>query len=346
MRRDGHGCYTRRMLWLVPHLFADPHLLEAALPGLRLPGLARLLGRGAPLKEPATDMETALCQALGIARQLDWPLAAVTYRADGGLPGNDFILRADPVHLAVMRDRVVCSADAAADISMADAMALAAALTAHFGDAMRLEVRHPTRWYLRLPHRPHLVTASPSHSEGRTLDAILPRGDDAPTWRTRINEAQMVLHDHEVNRAREQHGSLPVNSVWLWGGGYLPPVAPGPCVLVAADDDALAHSLAPWTPAPCRCRPPRYVPGALDAQSLVILDQLRLPAHTQDVLGWRMALAVLDADWFTPLAANLRHLPPAGLRLFDPTSGRGCHLDTRSAWRLWRRPADLAHALH
>ena len=32
----------------------------------------------------------------------------------------------------------------------------------------------------------------------------------------------MALHDHEVNLRRESEGLPPVNSLWLWGGGFAP----------------------------------------------------------------------------------------------------------------------------
>ncbi len=33
-----------------------------------------------------------------------------------------------------------------------------------------------------------------------------------------MTEAQMVLHDCEVNKRRLSGGKPPVNSIWLWGG--------------------------------------------------------------------------------------------------------------------------------
>jgi hypothetical protein len=41
-------------------------------------------------------------------------------------------------------------------------------------------------------------------------------------WRHAINEAQMVLHAHPVNQARQAAGQPVVNSLWPWGGGRLP----------------------------------------------------------------------------------------------------------------------------
>ena len=49
-------------------------------------------------------------QPLGIAlarRQQDWPLAPIASQADGGDPGTDYWLRADPVHLKLEGGRLV-----------------------------------------------------------------------------------------------------------------------------------------------------------------------------------------------------------------------------------------------
>lgn len=53
-------------------------------------------------------------------------------------------------------------------------------------------------------------------------DEFLPAGDDTAGHRNLLSEIEMALHEHEVNRTREANGQLPVNSLWLWGGGTAP----------------------------------------------------------------------------------------------------------------------------
>ena len=53
-------------------------------------------------------------------------------------------------------------------------------------------------------------------------DDFLPSGDDTAAHRNLLSEIEMALHEHEVNQAREANGQLPVNSLWLWGGGTAP----------------------------------------------------------------------------------------------------------------------------
>ena len=50
----------------------------------------------------------------------------------------------------------------------------------------------------------------------------LPGGKDAATYRNLLGEIEMSLHDHEVNLQRTAAGEHPVNSLWIWGGGFAP----------------------------------------------------------------------------------------------------------------------------
>ncbi len=97
-----------------------------------------------------------MCEALGIARQQDWPLAPITLEADGGVAGDAYWLRADPVHLRVMRDRIVLTDAGAIELEQQEAESLAAGIGQHFGFDLRPHPLHPRRWYLRYEHPPCL----------------------------------------------------------------------------------------------------------------------------------------------------------------------------------------------
>ena len=53
-------------------------------------------------------------------------------------------------------------------------------------------------------------------------DEFLPAGGDTAAHRNLLSEIEMALHEHEVNLVREANGQLPINSLWLWGGGTTP----------------------------------------------------------------------------------------------------------------------------
>jgi len=71
------------------------------------------------------------------------------------------------------------------------------------------------------------MRATPPHDiTGKAVLDYLPSGDGADILNNIMNHAQMVLHDHPVNIKRKNEGSLPANSVWLWGHGKTPKIAP------------------------------------------------------------------------------------------------------------------------
>jgi hypothetical protein len=324
------------MLILVPHLFPPVRLLEAATQNLRLPALQTLLARGSLRPCMAEGMEAALCEALGIAREQDWPLAPITLEADGGAAGGAYWLRADPVHLRVMRDRIVLAGSDVLSLSREEADALAAAVARHFGDGFSPQPLHPQRWYLQCPEAPRLSTTPLSAALGRDIDPLLPQGPDAMQFRTQMNEVQMLLHAHPVNQAREARGELPVNSLWLWGGGSLPAACATSVPLYA--DDVEARALGAFCGARVHPLPAHLDVPLLETDGMILLDALNGAGQAGDAYGWREALRELEQDWFVPLRGALRRIGPHGLRLLDPVNGKALHLNARDAWKFWRRP--------
>ena len=332
------------MLFLIPHLFPTKQLLKAAAPpDLRLPALQTLLARGTRQPCSAEGVEAALCMSLGIERQQDCPLAPITLAADGGVAGNAYWLRADPVHLRVMRDRIVLTGSDVLSLSREEADDLAAAVTQHFGAELDPQPLHPRRWYLQFPEAPHLTTTPLSVAVGRDIDPLLPRGGDAMRFRTQLNELQMLLHDHPVNQAREARGELPVNSLWLWGGGHQPDIRTKPLPIYARNSEAKA--LGAFCGAHVHPLPENFDARLLKTDGIILLDALIRSGQVGDACGWREALRELEQVWFAPLLGTLRKIGPHGLRLLDPVNGKALHLHARDAWKLWRRPHRLISML-
>jgi 2,3-bisphosphoglycerate-independent phosphoglycerate mutase len=67
-----------------------------------------------------------------------------------------------------------------------------------------------------------MSTIPPHDITGKAILDHLPSGDGADMLNNIMNHAQMVLHDHPINKKRKEAGSLPANSVWLWGHGKTP----------------------------------------------------------------------------------------------------------------------------
>jgi hypothetical protein len=331
------------MLFLIPHLFPSARLLEAAAQDLRLPALQTLLARGHCQPSPAEGVEAALCEALGIARQQDWPVAPISLEADGGVAGEAYWLRADPVHLRVMRDRIVLADNDTLELTQPEADALTATIGQHFGADPSPIACHPTRWYLRLDHVPRLTTCARSVAVGCDIDPLLPHGDDAMQFRAWSNEVQMLLHDHPVNLAREARGELPVNALWLWGGGCLPASPTPTAPLYARNADARA--LGAFCAMRVQPLPEQMDISLLESGGVMLLDNLTHAGQYGDAYGWREALRGLERDWFVPLRGALHRSGPQGLSLNDPVNGKMLRLQASDAWKFWCRPRDLISML-
>lgn len=347
---------------LIPALFPPPQWLDAGPSReMRLPALETLLARGRQTPLPPGGMEAWLCRAFGVSRPLlnplpqageeanvedagfdcDWPVAAFTLLADGGEPGNDYWLLADPAHLQLQRDRMVLAAADNLDISADEAAQLTAALNRHFAqDGLTFLPTRPGRWHLRLARPARLQTRPLEAVIGRNIRDFLPGGPDGKRWRALLNEIQMLLHNHPVNEKREQRGALPVNSVWPWGGGVLPKNVAAPYAKIWADD-ALARGLAAaagvshaGTPAVAAEWLRRASPGA----HLIVLDTLRSAVCSGDPLRWRESLLRLESDWFGPLRQALSRGRLAGLSLHAFGDGRAQTFSVRRAdlWKIWR----------
>lgn len=286
---------------LVPDLLW-PRDDGAPYEGLDLPALALLLARARRRPFPAIGMEAWLCQAFEVERQHDWPVAALTFEFDGGTAGDDYWLRADPVHLLAHRDRLTLLDTGTVKPSAEDAAELIALLNRHFAvDGFFFHAPRPERWYLRTSGTPRLATRELSQSAGRDVAGALPTGEDGLRWRRTLTEIQMLLHEHPVNQRRESRGELTINSLWLWGGGRRTAV-PGQHFSHVASEHALALALA--ARAGIETLTGTALPSDRGARVLVAAEA---PGGRHgDSTAWRQAMLALERAWFAPLLAALR----------------------------------------
>lgn len=305
-----------------------PGLLSARA-ALRTPALELLLARGRRSSAEPAALEKWLFGAFGAPRAA---AGAFSLFGAGGDPGDGGWVRADPVHLRLLRDRVVVLPAEALPLTPADAEALAGRI----GEIGEIRVLSPRRWCMRFAGAIEGKAAIEAAGE----PAPLARGSDAL-----LTEIQMALHEHPVNQAREARGEPPVNSVWLWGGGALERLERSPWQSVLADDPlalglaraaAARHAALPASANAWLERAPE------DGRHLVVLDELRAPAALGSSDDARQALERLERDWFAPLLAALKsgrigmatvHVPDAGAASFETIRG-----DLR---RFWRRPRAL-----
>ena len=179
-----------------------------------------------PSLQERENSDKVLFQLFGLPIPIDadFPVAAVTWLADGGEMGEDkWWLRADPVYLRPDLHGVLLVDARVLALEPAEVEALGTVFNQVFAeDGLRLDTLRPDRWYLRLPADPGLRTHPLSQVIGRNLNALMPYGVTARHWNGLLTEIQMLFHHHSVNRAREERHQPLINSVWFWGGGYCP----------------------------------------------------------------------------------------------------------------------------
>lgn len=328
---------------LVPGLFwPDPSEVHAYT-DLDLPALSRLLGKGTITTHDTHGLEGWLAARWGG----DADRAPVAQRmADrAALPGQrGHWLCADPVNLQARGAELFLTEGRVLDIARDEAEALVEALGRFFADdGLRFVLRTPEQWLLHAERPPALETTSLSAAHGRPIDALLPKGDDSLQWMRRLNEAQMLLHGHPVNAAREDAGRPLVNSVWLWGGGDAPVADEAPYGLVFTDDDTVAALSAPARVEPAPDTLEAALRSAAGVPTLLHVPVCEVAARTADLGAWRDALEGLDRHYVAPALGALSAGLVDGIRLVGVTGRRGVTVELArlGALRFWRRPVGL-----
>ena len=322
---------------IVPALFAQP-------PGARLPAVELLLARSRSAFGGTRTLEEALyglfeIEADGVAAGALTRIAA----GEGTDPG--WWVRADPVHLRLMRDRLIVAPAEAFDVQGQEAHALCEALNRHFAGTAEFHAVHPQRWCARLSAELPVKAARALEAAGREVDLSLPAEKQAHAV---MNEAQMLMHAHPVNEAREARGEPAINSVWLWGAGRAPEVESSPWRSVAADEP-VALGLARLGGAQPRALPESAdlwlagLPG--DGRHLAVVDELRVPHALGQEAEYREALEGLERRWFAPLLEALREDRIGMVTLHVPDSAGGGSFETirGDLRRFWRMRKALEH---
>jgi len=290
---------------------------ELLVPGLfsgnadgRFAALELLLARARRQRGAAQTMETWLKDAFELG-DAAFPAGALTLLASGGDPGDSSWARADPAHLRVMRDHIAEAPADALTLSQAEADTLCEALSRHFAGQLEVRACEPQHWCARLP-------------------------GDAPPGDALLNEAQMLLHAHPLNEAREARGELAINSLRLWGIGRAPRSAHCRWQSVAADDPAVrgAARLAGSGHRPLPGSAQEWLerlPG--DGRHLALLDARQAP------------LADLEQRWFAPLLSALRAGRVGMVTLHVPDGAEEVSFETirGDLRRFWRRAKPIEH---
>jgi hypothetical protein len=177
-------------------LLLVPVRLEQILASARktAPSLIAMRQRGVAL-DSCPSLAGICCQAFGVTKQRDWPIAPLTARLDGLEPGKAFWLRLDPCHLEVGLGGLMLHPAAELGLTGVESQTLVASINDHWRkQGLEILAPTPTRWYLSQPAPPDVSSTPLDQVSGEYLTTHLPRGQDANRLMALVNEAQMVMH--------------------------------------------------------------------------------------------------------------------------------------------------------
>jgi hypothetical protein len=319
---------------LIPDLFPPQEIAAEVCAGLQLPALEKLLARGSESASPAETLEDWLCDAFGAEA-----VAPVRAAADGLEAGGNYWLCADPVNLQLQRAQMLLLPDVLP--GQEEAAVLCASLNEHFaGLGPRFFAPHPRRWYVQPEAEPHMTTTPLGQVAWRDAKFHQPEGTDALRWQAIVNEAQMLLHDHAVNRARAARGELAINSLWLWGGGRAKPLR-GAFDAVGGDSElgaAFAH-----VSGTARIE---TLQGMLDGNfdtGLWVYEALGAAHRRGDYHAWREAVQQVERQCALLFRAlRTGRVQRVTLEALQEEGARRFELTRASAWKLWRAAKPLA----
>ncbi len=335
---------------VIPDLFPPEDFAVEACAGLRLPALERMLARGVSTgsgpsigsgrTERDSSLEALLCELFGVSCQGGAPVAPISAAFDG--LGKGCWLRADPAHLRLQRDRLILLPEVEAKAD--EAVQMCSSLNEHFaGQGVAFLAPHPQRWYVRVDRLPDIETVPLSRAAGRNVRDLLSGGKEAAHWRRMFNEIQMLLFSHPANEAREARGELPVNCLWLWGGGCSPAVPVQKVCDSVSSDEELAEMFAAAADIPFAGWPGRWRNEGGDRQ-LLVWTGLRSALRRGDPEAWRAALRDFETGCAQPLWQALRAGSIAQFQVDIPGGDgiRRMSLGRADAWAFWRRVRPFA----
>lgn len=330
---------------LVPDLFWPAAAGAEPYSGLELPALETLLARGRGRRTAGASLERWLATAFRVASGRELPLAALALRGDGGEPGADWWMLADPVHLELHAGRFVLADASRLAITADEARQLTGALNAHFApDGIFFLAPRPQRWYARVAAPPRVATTPTTEVAGRDIERFLPEGEDAARWRRFINEAQMLMHGHPCNEAREARGELAVNSVWFWGAGRETRLGAGAPYAGIWSDHPLGAGLARASGIAAHPLPDsgaalvRSASGGERSRTHLVLLPSPPGAAYGDIAAWRGAVAALEGRWFSPLVAAVQEgaLDRVALHGLGRDFGVRAEYSRADRYKVWR----------
>ena len=320
---------------VIPDLFLPYSMAKEICVDLKLPALEKILARGKKQSIKTYSLDAWLCHNFLVP---DSSIAPVTLFADGIDPQNSYWMRADPVNLRLNNAQMILQANVS--VSLNESQQFCEILNQYFTESgMQFFAPNPQRWYVRLVEQPNLTTHSIFQVEGRDSRFYLPQGESALKWHGVMNEIQMLLYGHPINKACEARGGIPVNSLWLWGGGKAVTLA-RPFELLLSDSE-LVKAFAKTANITHRVISPD---NTQIKNTLYVWEGASVALRRGDFYAWRQSVQEFEKHCISPLLRFLVEgkLNKITLDVLQEDNSTRFELTRPRLWQFWKRARALA----
>jgi hypothetical protein len=279
-----------------------------------------------------------------IPEEQDLPVAPVTYSHDSGVLNDGWWYRADPVYCRPDQDRIIMMTNRGLGIKQIEADNLVKELNSLVSsEGWEFQALTPYRWYVRMPSNPNVRTKPLPEVLGKNIFPHFPKRDKQPAWQSLMTELQMLLHGSPTNALRQSRGQMPINNIWIWGGGVVPnvpdnkwsqvwsnePVTLGLAMLSHADSSSLPSSGDEW-----------LQQASPSGAHLVVIYDDENPSYGGIRDDWMDYASNLNHTWFDPLFKALRSGQLDELNVW-PANGQLYTITRKTIRRWWRRSHPL-----
>lgn len=292
---------------------------------LRDPGLKSWLARSDLVRqERRPELLTFILSEIGKPCPEDGYAALRIWGQTGDRP-TAWIAAVDPVYLEPRLDHLCLHAFSPYDIVPAELRQLIDHLQVALGGESGFGFARIGGHVYLSAAEPIASAAMPAYAiHGREPGELLPAGEGEQAHRGLLSEVEMALHEHAVNIEREAAGKRPVNSMWIWGGGFAPEGTTEWHPPLFADDALLAGY---WT---SKTAVVETWPGTIDR----CLDE-SLAGFVAVTPDYDDDIDLLEA-WLTELQGALKSGRLSSLVLLF-RDGIRADIHPRHAYRFWRR---------
>jgi hypothetical protein len=150
-------------------------------------------------------------------------LAALRMWGQTGERPRQWLAAAEPVYLEAMLYHVRVHALRKGDMTADEVRDLVAYLNRQFVESARTFVEVDAGIYLQGGNAFATACCNSQLIDGLEPNKYLPIGTESREHDRLTGEFQLLLHESPFRQGREEQGRMPVNSIWLWGGGTAPP---------------------------------------------------------------------------------------------------------------------------